>query len=78
MPNQFSVTPGNDYSQGLQGLNQSVMNFNQVLAQRREQNRIKSVLTGASEVYKNGTPEQIAEYAIQNPEVGKNMIPKVK
>lgn len=63
MPNLFYIQPGTNYLTGLQGLQQG-------LEKQSEKNRLDKIKQGAMEVYRSGDPDQMAEYAIRNPEIG--------
>lgn len=74
-PNRFYVHPGGDFGPGLQALGKQIGDIGERRkkeeALKAEADRVASVRAGAVEAFQSGDPNQIAEYALSNPEVGK-------
>lgn len=78
--NPFYVDPGNDYSQGLSGLSNTLLNVRQMQIQNAEQQRraqqeekaqqrFQEVQSAASEAFDSQDPDKIARIALKYPEV---------
>ena len=69
MANQFYVDPA--ASRGaLQGIGALASGVMQKRQEQQEQERMQGIISKAQDLYSSGTPEQIAEFAIANPEMG--------
>ena len=74
MANPFYIDPSLDITQGLQGL-QTGLAFRQ---QRKDKEKKEDTRIEAAKIFRSGDPMAIAEYAIQNPEVAKELTEQVK
>lgn len=64
--NPFYVEPGNDFSGGLQGLGAIAGQYRQ---EREKKSKAEEIKAAVAQAYKSGDPEQMAQVAIQYPEV---------
>jgi len=73
MANPFTLVPGNDYSQGLTGLQRSLENVAEMRAKDKAEKRYTKMKAEAETVFKTRDPEKIADFMIANPEMAKAM-----
>jgi len=78
MANPFYVEPGNNFLPGLSALNQGIQQY---WAKKKEDElkaKYETIKAGAVKAYQSNDPDQIAEYAIQNPEVSQILTEQAK
>ena len=73
MVNPYTIIPGQDYSQGLAGLAQSLDRLGEQKAQKRAEEKYETMKAGAIEAYNTKDPEVIAAFMLDNPEMAKAM-----
>ena len=76
-PNRFYVHPGGDFGPGLMALGQQVGEFGEKRkaegVRTAETERVASVRSGAVEALQTGDPNVMADYALANPEIAKDI-----
>lgn len=71
--NPFYVEPGNDWSQGLTGLTQSIQHLGEVKSKERAEEKYNKMKEGAVEAFKTQDPKIISEFMLKNPEMATAM-----
>jgi len=69
--NPFMVTPGNDYSSGLSGLNQSMQFYGEQKRKKEAADKIEKMKMDALEAFRTEDPEVIADFMVRHPEMSK-------
>ncbi|MCP3679389.1 MAG: hypothetical protein GY782_03625 [Gammaproteobacteria bacterium] len=76
MANPFYVQPA-DYSQGLGVLGQAVQGFKQNQQQEEMIANDQALRSEAARLFKEGTPDEIAQFSIANPDYGSNLASQI-
>lgn len=82
--NPFAVDAGNDFTAGLSGLSATMANIRQsrvveaerqrqIAAEKAQKERQAQATAAAQQAFKNGDPEEMAQVALQYPEIGENL-----
>lgn len=82
--NPFAVDAGNDFTAGLSGLSATMANIRQsrvveaerqrqIAAEEAQKQRQAQATAAAQQAFKNGDPEEMAQVALQFPEIGENL-----
>jgi uncharacterized protein YdbL (DUF1318 family) len=74
MANPFYVEPGNNFLPGLSMLNQGVQQYGAKKKEDELKAKFETIKQGALQAYQSGDPDQMAEFALKNPEISQALM----
>lgn len=77
MANRFSVQPLGGI-QSIRGITQGMQGIAENFRQDQEEERRQGLIQQAAEIMERGNPDEIAQFSMQNPEIGESMIGGIK